>query len=178
MNYFQAYAVSLDDTIVAAWDSQVGELANVPGFNDIVAQEGAKLLPRFADYYARLRALPRGSSSVADAARDLSRRRGAAARADAGSRSGGDDQRDAEDAGGNQRRRRQMLARGGDRQRQQWRRYVRRLRGGNRRRYDRSAQRNDHDHRQRRLGQDRPPGDQYEDHNPGKRRENRPQQKS
>jgi hypothetical protein len=72
MNYFRAYAVSLDDTIVAAWDSQVEELANVPAFTDIVAQEGAKLLPRFADYYARLRALPRGARRAFE--RKLARR--------------------------------------------------------------------------------------------------------
>ncbi|HEY1269319.1 MAG TPA: hypothetical protein VGH16_18825 [Candidatus Binatia bacterium] len=72
MNYFQTYTVALDDTIVAAWDSQVAELANVPAFGDLIAVEGAKLLLRFADYYARLRALPRGARRALE--RKLARR--------------------------------------------------------------------------------------------------------
>src|ERR1043166_7259342 len=72
MNYFQAYTVSLEDTIVAAWDSQVEELIHTPGFGDLAAAEGAKLLPRFAEYYARLRAMPRGARRAFE--RKLARR--------------------------------------------------------------------------------------------------------
>lgn len=72
MNYFQAYTVSLDDTIVAAWDSQVAELIQTPGFGDLAAAERVKLLPRFAEYYARLRAMPRGARRAFE--RKLARR--------------------------------------------------------------------------------------------------------
>jgi hypothetical protein len=62
----------LDDTIVAAWDSQVEELIHTPGLGDLVAAEGAKLLPRFAEHYARLRAMPRGARRAFE--RKLARR--------------------------------------------------------------------------------------------------------
>ncbi len=72
MDYFQAYSVSLDNTVIAAWESQVVELANAPGFGAIIAAEGAKLLPRFAAYYTRLRTLPRGARRAFE--RKLARR--------------------------------------------------------------------------------------------------------
>lgn len=61
MNYFQPFVLGCDETIVAAWDSQVCELANAPAAAALIAREGAQLFPRFASYYARLRSLPRGT---------------------------------------------------------------------------------------------------------------------
>jgi hypothetical protein len=72
MNYFQPYALSFDETIIAAWDSQMMELEKTPEFAALMAREGARLLPRFAASYARLRALPRGSRRAI--ARRLARR--------------------------------------------------------------------------------------------------------
>jgi hypothetical protein len=60
MNYFQPHALSFDDVIVAAWDSQV-TAAKAPELVELMEHEGARMFPRFAASYARLRALPRGS---------------------------------------------------------------------------------------------------------------------
>ncbi|HTM08009.1 MAG TPA: hypothetical protein VL754_06435 [Verrucomicrobiae bacterium] len=61
MNYFQPLVLGCDETIVAAWDSQVSEMSNVPAVRALIDREGAQLFPRFASSYARLRALPRGT---------------------------------------------------------------------------------------------------------------------
>lgn len=60
MNYFQAYLPSLDQSIVAAWDSQVAGAAETPWLAQALATKSAELFPRFASAYAELRALPRG----------------------------------------------------------------------------------------------------------------------
>jgi polymorphic membrane protein len=61
MNYFQPFVLGCDDAIVAAWDSQVAELEQEPPVAALVAREKSEVFPRFAVYYARLRALPRGT---------------------------------------------------------------------------------------------------------------------
>jgi parallel beta-helix repeat protein len=61
MNYFQAYLPSLDEAIVAAWDSQLAEAAEAPWLAKSLAAKSAELFPRFAARYAELRALPRGA---------------------------------------------------------------------------------------------------------------------
>jgi len=61
MNYFQAYLPSLDEAIVAAWDSQVAGAAETPWLAQALATKSADLFPRFASCYAQLRALPRGA---------------------------------------------------------------------------------------------------------------------
>jgi hypothetical protein len=61
MNYFQAYLPSLDEAIVAAWDSQLAEAAEAPSLAQELATKSADLFPRFADAYAQLRKLPRGA---------------------------------------------------------------------------------------------------------------------
>ncbi|HEY2988123.1 MAG TPA: right-handed parallel beta-helix repeat-containing protein [Candidatus Binatia bacterium] len=72
MNYFQPYA--LDETIVAAWDSQIAE---TPWLAQSAAAQSADLFPRFATCYAKLRALPRGSRRALQ--RQLARSQGPAA---------------------------------------------------------------------------------------------------
>ncbi|HEY3303057.1 MAG TPA: right-handed parallel beta-helix repeat-containing protein [Candidatus Binatia bacterium] len=61
MNYFQAYLPSLDEAIVAAWDSQVAAAAETPWLSKALATQSTDLFPRFAACYAQLRALPRGA---------------------------------------------------------------------------------------------------------------------
>ena len=61
MNYFQAYLPSLDEAIVAAWDSQVAGAAETPWLAQALATKSAELFPRFASAYAQLRKLPRGA---------------------------------------------------------------------------------------------------------------------
>ena len=61
MNYFDLYSSYPDETITAAWDSQVREAAEVPWFAEILRGRGAELFPRFAVCYAELRALPRNA---------------------------------------------------------------------------------------------------------------------
>jgi hypothetical protein len=61
MNYFQPYSLPLDETIVAAWDSQVVQAAETPWLAQALATQSADLFPRFAACYAQLRALPRGA---------------------------------------------------------------------------------------------------------------------
>jgi hypothetical protein len=61
MNYFQAYLPSLNEAIVAAWDSQLAEAAEAPWLAQALATKSADLFPRFADAYAQLRVLPRGA---------------------------------------------------------------------------------------------------------------------
>jgi hypothetical protein len=61
MNYFQAYLPSLDQAIVAAWESQVAEAAETAWLAQALATRSAELFPRFAAAYAQLRKLPRGA---------------------------------------------------------------------------------------------------------------------
>jgi hypothetical protein len=61
MNYFQAYLPSLDESIVAAWDSQILDAADTPWLAQALATKSAELFPRFASSYAQLRKLPRGA---------------------------------------------------------------------------------------------------------------------
>lgn len=78
MNYFQPYALSFDETIVAAWDSQIADLETMPEAAALVCRDRSKLFPRFAASYARLRALPRGARrAVARRLERRCRRRGA-----------------------------------------------------------------------------------------------------
>jgi hypothetical protein len=60
MNYFQPYSLPADQTILTAWDSQLAELADCPALLNALANQ-RELFPRFASYYAQLRALPRGT---------------------------------------------------------------------------------------------------------------------
>ena len=63
MNYFQPYSLPADQTILATWDSQLAELVDCPDIiNALVKQH--ELFPRFAAYYAQLRALPHGTRRV------------------------------------------------------------------------------------------------------------------
>jgi hypothetical protein len=61
MNYFQPYSFPADDTIVAAWDSQVAEASETPWLQQMLAQADGDLFPRFAARYRELRALPRSA---------------------------------------------------------------------------------------------------------------------
>ena len=59
MNYFRLYSLSPDETIVAAWNSQIAHAAETPWLADALTTRSAELFPRFAACYAQLRALPR-----------------------------------------------------------------------------------------------------------------------
>jgi len=61
MNYFTAVSLQADETIVAAWDSQVVQTAEDPCLAEALAYARNELFPRFALCYAELRALPRGA---------------------------------------------------------------------------------------------------------------------
>jgi len=61
MNYFHAYLPSLDEAIVAAWDSQVADAADTPALAQALATKSGDLFPVFAEAYARVRNLPRGA---------------------------------------------------------------------------------------------------------------------
>jgi hypothetical protein len=60
MNYFDPYSSYPDQTIAAAWDSQVTEVAQAPWLAEVLILRGSDLFPLFAACYAELRALPRG----------------------------------------------------------------------------------------------------------------------
>jgi hypothetical protein len=60
MNYFQPYSLPADQTILAAWDSQLADIAEFPEFVTALAKQ-RELFPRFAETYTKLRALPRGT---------------------------------------------------------------------------------------------------------------------
>lgn len=61
MNYFTPFSLSVDESILAAWDSEVAEtLADSP-LADSLARAEKEILPRFAVCYRQLRALPRGA---------------------------------------------------------------------------------------------------------------------
>lgn len=55
MNYFQPCSLSPDETILAAWDSQVSGAADAPWLEQILAERGSELFPQFAARYAELR---------------------------------------------------------------------------------------------------------------------------
>lgn len=59
MLYFQPHALPADESLVAAWDSQLVELSRIS--DSVEDLESAELFPRFAVHYSRLRALPRGA---------------------------------------------------------------------------------------------------------------------
>lgn len=61
MNYFSPFSLSADETVLAAWDSQVAQASEDPFLAEALAQAGSEMLPRFAACYAQLRALPRGA---------------------------------------------------------------------------------------------------------------------
>jgi hypothetical protein len=61
INYFQSYTFSADETMIAAWDSQVAQAARTPRLAETLAAQSSDLFRRFAARYAELRALPRGS---------------------------------------------------------------------------------------------------------------------
>ena len=61
MNYFDLYSSYPDQTIVAAWDSQVKETDKIPWLAELLRRRGTELFPRFATCYAELRTLPRSS---------------------------------------------------------------------------------------------------------------------
>ncbi|HEY2988122.1 MAG TPA: right-handed parallel beta-helix repeat-containing protein [Candidatus Binatia bacterium] len=61
MNYFQHVSLAADQTIIAAWDSQVAEAIGTPEVEELLVQRGGELFARFAVCYAQLRALPRGA---------------------------------------------------------------------------------------------------------------------
>jgi hypothetical protein len=61
MNYLDLYSSYPDRTIVAAWDCQVKEVETTPELADALMRRGRDLFPRFAVYYAELRALPRSA---------------------------------------------------------------------------------------------------------------------
>src|SRR6185369_4618912 len=60
MNYFQPYSLPADQTVLAAWDLQLAEIAEFPELVAALAKQ-RELFPRFASYYSQLRALPRGT---------------------------------------------------------------------------------------------------------------------
>jgi len=61
MNYFNLYSSYPDDTIAAAWDSQVAEAAQTPWLKEELRRCDSDLFPPFAACYAELRALPRSA---------------------------------------------------------------------------------------------------------------------
>ncbi len=64
MNYFSPLSLSPDETILAAWDSQVAHTADDPFLAEALSRAGRDVFPRFAVYYSELRALPRGARRV------------------------------------------------------------------------------------------------------------------
>src|SRR5690242_19702976 len=60
MNYFQPYSLPANQTVLAAWDSQLAELSDFPELITALTTQ-RQLFIRFAESYARLRALPRGT---------------------------------------------------------------------------------------------------------------------
>ena len=61
MNYFRPFSLLADETIIAAWESQVVHVADDPCLAEALAHAPRELFPRFAVCYAELRALPRGA---------------------------------------------------------------------------------------------------------------------
>jgi hypothetical protein len=61
MNYFDLYSSYPDQTITAAWYSQVAQAEQTPGLKEVLLRGGSELFPHFAVCYAELRALSRGA---------------------------------------------------------------------------------------------------------------------
>jgi hypothetical protein len=62
MNYLRPFSLPADETILAAWDSQVAHAAaDGPFLAVALSRAGRDVFPRFAVYYSELRALPRGA---------------------------------------------------------------------------------------------------------------------
>ena len=57
MDCLRPYSFSADENILAAWDSQVALAADIPSLRESLAQRSPELFSRFAESYARLRAL-------------------------------------------------------------------------------------------------------------------------
>ena len=62
MDYLRPYALSADETILAAWDSQVSEMSKTGDFSLAVSR--SEVFARFASAYAELSRLPRGARRV------------------------------------------------------------------------------------------------------------------
>jgi hypothetical protein len=60
VSYCKPYPLAVDETIVAAWDSQVAEAADAPWLAQTLTTQSADLFPRFAACFSQLRLLPRG----------------------------------------------------------------------------------------------------------------------
>jgi len=61
MNYFRAYSLGLDETIIAAWDSQVAEAEQAAWLANELARKRAEIFSCFSARYAELCELPRGA---------------------------------------------------------------------------------------------------------------------
>lgn len=62
MNYLRPFSLPADETILAAWDSQVAHAAaDGPFLAEALSRAGRDVFPRFAVYYSELRVLPRGA---------------------------------------------------------------------------------------------------------------------
>ena len=61
MNYFNLDSSCSDETVVAAWDSQVKAAGETPWLAELLRWRGSEFFPRFAVCYAELRALPRNA---------------------------------------------------------------------------------------------------------------------
>jgi hypothetical protein len=61
MDYFRPYSLSSQDSIAAAWDSQVAAAADIPRLRQVIAERGAEIFPEFARRYAEVRALSRSA---------------------------------------------------------------------------------------------------------------------
>jgi hypothetical protein len=62
MNYLDLYSSFPDQTIAAAWDSQVKEADKTSWLAEKLAMRDSELSSRFAACYAELRALPPASN--------------------------------------------------------------------------------------------------------------------
>jgi hypothetical protein len=61
MNYFTAHSLPVNDAVVAAWDSQLAQTAEIPSLAGMLADRGSEIFPLFAKCYAELSALPRSA---------------------------------------------------------------------------------------------------------------------
>jgi len=61
VNYFDPYPLCVDETVTAAWRSQIAQAENTPLLARTLAGRSSELFPRFVSIYAELRALPRGA---------------------------------------------------------------------------------------------------------------------
>src|SRR4029450_7299465 len=77
MNPPTSSSVLLDSTVVRAWYAQLADASKTPGLVQHLVRRTGELLPRFAAYYDRLRALPRRLRRALGRCRGLSLARGA-----------------------------------------------------------------------------------------------------